>query len=137
MLTSESVESEHIVCHQLQPGNNLGTLIAHYKASLAVAIIFINTDDDYELADEFKATLSRKKEKYPVVIITSDDGKHLHDFLDHHEIGDIVARIEPLDQLPVDQLNQSINERVAALRNAPSSRRSGSSVYSMECLLTY
>lgn len=136
MLTSESVESEHIVCHQLQPGNNLGTLIAHYKASLAVAIIFINTintDDDYELADEFKATLSRKKEKYPVVIITSDDGKNLHDFLTHHETGEIVARIEPLDQLPVDQLNQSLNERVAALRNVQPSRRSGSLVNGSTC----
>ena len=125
MLTSEPVECEHIICHQLLPGDNLGALIAQYKASLAVAIIFINTDDDYEVADEFKATLHRKKDKYPVVIITSDDGKNLNDYLTHHEIGDIVARIEPSDLLPVDQLNQSLNDRVSALRNAPSNRRSG------------
>ena len=77
-------------------------VIERYKGSLAVGIVLINCDNGYDLDDEFLSTFPGKKEKFPIIIITCEDGKSLRDFLIRHEVGELYVRIETKDQAPVD-----------------------------------
>ena len=103
ILTAEGVECQHIRYHQLQTGDNLNSLATKYKKSHAVSLIIVNTEDSLELALEFKeAVVKLKKGSLSVVLISSDNGKSLREFLNRHDTGELLARIEPKNMPEVD-----------------------------------
>lgn len=103
ILTAEGVECQHIRYHQLQTGDNLNSLATKYKKSHAVSLVLVNTEDSLELAPEFKeAVVKLKKGSLAVVLITADNGRSLREFLNRHDTGELLARIEPKNMPQVD-----------------------------------
>lgn len=112
ILTAEGVECQHIRYHQLQPGDNLNSLVLKYKKSHAVAVVLVNTDDSRQLRPEFcgediAAPSKTKKAGLPMIIISSEDGRKLKEFLNRHDPGELHAKIEhknmPHVEPPVQQ----------------------------------
>ena len=52
-LVTDSIESQHIRCHELQEGNELSMLVANFKGQHAKALVLINTQDNYSFAPQF------------------------------------------------------------------------------------
>ena len=71
-LTTEKVESENIRCHKLQAGDHLTDLLEEFGQSYAKAVVLINTEDSYQLAEEFISSV--KESNFPIVIIKKSDG---------------------------------------------------------------
>ena len=95
ILTAEGLECQHIRYHQLQPGDNLNSLAAKYKKLHAVSIVLVNTEDTLQLAPEFKeSAVKLKKGSLAVILISSEDGRSLREFLNRHDTGELHARIE-------------------------------------------
>lgn len=109
-LTAEGVECEHIRYHHLQPGDTLSSLLAKYKKSHAVAVILVNTEDTRQLRPEFcvedsaAAPTKSKKSGLPMIVISSEDGRKLKELLNHHDPGELHARIESKNMPHVEPL---------------------------------
>lgn len=109
ILTAEGIECQHIRLHQLQHSDDLNELAAKYKKSLAVAMILVNTQDSYELADELYQGLVRaKKPILPAIVITMDDGKKVKEYLSRHDPGEVHARFESKKQAHIEPSGESI-----------------------------
>ena len=103
VLTAEGVECQHVRYHQLQPGDTLNDLASKYRKAHAVAIILVNTENSLELAAEFCQNVVRnKKTTFPLIVISSEDGKSLREFLNRHDPGELQARVESKNQLHVE-----------------------------------
>ena len=94
-LTAEGVECQHIRYHQLQKGDNLMTLADKYRMSHAVGIILVNPENSFQMAPEFSevAVKTLKKGNFPVILITSEDGRKLKEFINRHDPGELNVRI--------------------------------------------
>ena len=109
VLTTEGVECQHIYYHQLQAGGDtLANLSSKHKKSHTVAVIVGNVDNTLELAAEFSEGIGKaKKNAFPMVLISSEDGASLKDFLSRHDPGELHAKIESKNQVHVDLKAQS------------------------------
>lgn len=108
ILTAEGLECQHIRYHQLQPGDSLNSLATKYKKLHAVSIVLANTEDSLQLAPEFKeSAVKLKKGSLAVILISSEDGKSLREFLNRHDTGELYARIESKN-MPQVELQSSI-----------------------------
>ena len=132
-LTAEGLECQHIRCHQLQKGDILSSLVTKYKKSLAVAVILVNTEDSFQLPQEFKEDTSVvKKVNFPMVLITLEDGKSLREFLNRYEAGELHARIHPRNMPQVALLPlQSLTGATYSPSMPQKHRRQGWFVFSM------
>ena len=94
-LTAEGVECQHIRYHQLQKGDNLLTLTDKYRKAHAVAIILVNSENNFQMAPEFteETVKALKKGNFPVILITSEDGRNLREFINRHDPGELNVRI--------------------------------------------
>lgn len=105
VLTTESVECQHIYYHQLQAGSDTLASIAsqHRKSSHSVAVILGNTESHLELAAEFNEGMAKsKKNALPMILISAEDGASLKGFLNRHDPGELHAKIESKNQAHVD-----------------------------------
>ena len=108
ILTAEGLECQHIRYYQLQPGDNLNSLATKYKKLHAVSIVLANTEDSLQLAPEFKeSAVKLKKGSLAVILISSEDGRSLREFLNRHDTGELHARIESKN-MPQVELQSSI-----------------------------
>ena len=93
IIVNDDIQSQHIRCHALQPGDKVKDLISSFKRALAKAVVLINTQDNYTLAPEF--TEGMTKANYPIVVLTKSDGSSLVDLLDrYYGQTDILARLD-------------------------------------------
>ena len=90
LLVTENMEHPHIRCHELHAGDNLLQLIAGFQKAHAVAVVLINTSDNYSLHPAF---LSGTQEgHYPVLLLTKGDGMALLNTVEKCE-KNVLARI--------------------------------------------
>ena len=75
LVTSGDVESVHIRCYELQDGDNLPELIADFQEAYVVAIVLINTTDNYILQPSFLSGMQVCH--IPVLVLTKSDGLKL------------------------------------------------------------
>ena len=103
VLTAEGIECQHIRYHQLQSNDNLNELAAKYKKGLAIAMVLVNTEDSYELAENLcEGVLKAKKPILPAIVITSEDGKKVKEYLTRHDPGELHARFESKKQSHIE-----------------------------------
>ena len=127
-LTTDSVEAQHIYFHQLQPGDTLANITAKHRKSHTVAVILGNVSNSLELAPEFcEGVVKHKKNSLPMILISSEDGGNLKDFLGHHDAGELLARIESKNQVHVDlkPLSASGSTRGSASPEISRSKKAG------------
>ena len=92
LLVTEDVHVEclNIRCHELHTGDNLPLLIAGFQKAHAVAIVLINTSDDYNLQPLFLT--ESQVGHFPVLLLTKSDGMALKNKVEKHE-GKALAQI--------------------------------------------
>ncbi len=126
-LTTDSVEAQHVYFHPLQPGDTLASIMVKHRKSHTVAVILGNVSNSLELAREFsEGVVKSKKNSLPMILISSEDGGSLKDFLGHHDAGELLARIESKNQLHVDLKTPSASGSTRG-SNSPEVPRSKSS----------
>ena len=111
VLTGEGVECQHIRYHPLQAGDNIAALASSFKKSHAVGVVLVNVEDSTELPAQFtqEAEQSGKiKSNFPIVVISSSDGLMLQEALNHHDPGEINAKIEHKNQPEVKLLQRML-----------------------------
>ena len=93
LATDIVMQSQNICCHKLQAGDHLPKLIAHYQNNHSVALIIVNTRNDYTIDKSFLGEMEGVT--FPVVILTQDDGVHLLKTVEIHldQEDDILVRI--------------------------------------------
>ena len=108
VLTTEGVECQHIYFHQLQAGDTVSAIAHKHKRSHTVAVILGNTENTLDLPPEFSVGIGKpKKNAFPMVVISSEDGASLRDFLGRHDPGELHAKIESKGQAHVDRTRAS------------------------------
>lgn len=102
LVTTEDTESQHIRCHELQTGDNLPELVASFQNLYAVAVVLINTSDDFTLDSTFLA--GTQEGSFPVLLLTKTDGMALLNKVEQFE-ENVFARIsvESFVDLPTQQ----------------------------------
>ena len=102
LVTTEDIESQHIRCHELQTGDNLPELVASFQNSYAVAVVLINTSDNFTLHPRFLA--GTQEGSFPVLLLTKTDGMALLNKVEQFE-ENVFARIsvESFVDLPMQQ----------------------------------
>ena len=83
LLLTEDARRQHIRCHELQDGDNLRELIASFQKAYAVAVVLINTSDDYILQSSFLSGAQRSY--FPVMVLTNSDGIDLLQIMKQYE----------------------------------------------------
>jgi hypothetical protein len=111
VLAGEELECQHIRYHQLQPNDNLTALTTTIKTSHAVGVVFANVEDNTELPSQFSLgtneSSNSKKINFPIILISSSDGAMLQESLNHHDVGEINAKIEIKNQSDVKLLRRT------------------------------
>lgn len=103
VLTTEGIECQHIRYHQLQHSDDLNEIATKYKKNHAVAVILVNTSDNYELPNELCVGVTRvKKPILPAIVISSEDGRKVKEYLARHDPGELHARFESKKQSHVE-----------------------------------
>jgi len=100
LFVAEDVQSQHIRYHELQAGDNLPKLVADFQNAYAMAVVLINTSDNYSLHPSFlKGTQSSR---FPVLMLTRSDGMTLMNKIEQYE-ENVFAKIsaESFVDLPV------------------------------------
>jgi len=102
LVTTEDIESQHIRCHELQTGDNLSELVARFQNSYAVAVVLINSTNNYSLHPTFLP--GTQEGSFPVLLLTNTDGKALLSKVEQFE-ENVFARIsvESFVDLPMQQ----------------------------------
>ena len=76
LVTTESIECQNIRCHKLHASDNLLQLIGSFQRKHAVAVVLINTSDNYFLHPSFLEK-TQGVGNFPVLLLTESDGMKL------------------------------------------------------------
>lgn len=83
----DHIEGEHIRCLQLGEGEELDQLVQKFQSANAVAIIFVNTRDDFMV----EGLQWLQESDIPILLLKSSDGKKLLTILGTDVFGEVVA----------------------------------------------
>lgn len=108
-LFTEAEEAENIRLHELTKGDNLAALLEGFKHTKAA--VFVNTEDSYEVAEEFVASV--KEIPFPLLVVKKSDGDEIVRCLDRHTGDSIYARVDAENQ--VDEGVDTIPPQAMAL----------------------
>ena len=98
-LTTKDMKSDNIRLHQLNTGDPVAELLDKFRKNHAKAVVFINTEDNYQLVQEFVVGVPQLT--FPVLVVKQTDGKKiLQCYSELYSRDDIYARVE-------DDMNQS------------------------------
>ena len=92
----EDVQSQHIRCHELQPGDNVQELFHRFKKAHSKALVLINTQNNYSVDSEFVKEIERGR--YPIIVVTKDDGTALIRLIDAH-VDQVEARLDAISMI--------------------------------------
>ena len=109
IIVNDDIQSQHIRCHTLQPGDKIKDLVSSFRKAFAKALVLVNTQNNYTLSPELTEGLERSS--FPVVIVTQSDGTSLNEFLERHFGQDVVARLDTVSMVvPAQQSQQPPSE---------------------------
>ena len=122
LVTDDVVQSQNIYCHELKAGEHLSKIIAHHRHNHSVALIVVNTRNDYIIEKSFLGEM--EGEEFPVVVLTEIDGRNLLKAFDDHvrQHDDVQVRIMSRSAVGSEvrpQEHQSTNTTVAVAKTDP------------------
>ena len=84
---------EHVRCHQLQPEDDLPSLLANLDSSPGTkALLLINSEKNFFIQQSLLA--EDEVPMYPVLVITSESGKALTNILEKNERGAVKVKVD-------------------------------------------
>lgn len=89
-IANHDIQSQHIRCHELQPGEKVKELVSSFRKVHSKGIVLINTQNNYDLDPAFMEGM--EVGRYPVVVVTKDDGAKLTQLLDSNE--QVMAKLD-------------------------------------------
>ena len=91
IIVSEDVTAsgDHIHCHQLKTDESLNEVLAGYHYSEAVAVVLINSENNYNVVDKFQGEVC-----LPVLVLSSEDGQKLLQALENAEDNSVFAAVK-------------------------------------------
>lgn len=92
VISNEPIDAHHILCHQLQPQDNLQTFITSCNIELTRALILVTTDDSYLLSRDFMWE-GMATPPFPVCVLNNTNGLKLYESMSHYDAGDLFANI--------------------------------------------
>ena len=96
---------EHVHCHQMQPEDDLPSLLANLDSSPGTkALLLINTENDFTIHQSLLA--KDQVSMYPVLVITSGSGKVLTHILEKNESGLVKVKVD----IPMDSAQSTESE---------------------------
>ena len=99
LVHKQSMEGQHIRCHELNKEDNIANLIADFQNAYALAVVLINISDDYSLPPSFQ--MKTQISHIPVLLLKKCDGREMLNHLYSKERNVVFARIsveDPLEQ---------------------------------------
>ena len=90
LLVTENVGCQNIRCHRLKAGEKLQELVAGFQKANAIAIVLINTSDNFSLDPSILA--ETEKSSFPILVLTKSDGNALLSIVEQHK-KNMLARI--------------------------------------------
>ena len=77
LLVTEDVECQHIRYHELRDGENFLELITDLQKAHTLAVVLINTSENYSLCASFLIGIQESHISVPVLLLTRSDGMKL------------------------------------------------------------
>ena len=113
------VTYEHVRCHQLQPEDDLPSLLANLDSSPGTkALLLINNENNFFIQQSLLP--EDLVSMYPVLVITSESGKALTDILEKNERGAVKVKVD----IPTASAQSTGSETVEAEEGTKSSEPS-------------
>ena len=97
LVHEQSMEGQHIRCHELSNEDNIANLIAGFQNAYALAVVLINISDNYFLPPSFQ--MKTQISHIPVLLLKKCDGREMLNNLYSHEENVVFARISVEDPL--------------------------------------
>lgn len=113
-LSTEDVEAENIRLHELAKGEDLAALLEGFKRSYAKATVLINTEDSYEVAEDFVSGIGEVP--FPLLVVRKTGGEEILRCLERHAGDSIHARVDAENQ--VDGVDRMPPQAVALAQKA-------------------
>ena len=92
ILVTEDVQSQHIRCHKLSPGDDLPRLVEQFRGAYAMATVVINTENSHTLDPSYLQ--GSEKGSHPILVLTQHDGRQLLKLLDQYADQDVEGRVD-------------------------------------------
>ena len=87
MLSGENVQSQHLRCHKLAPGDKLAALVPEYKRAFAQAVVLVNRGDNYALEPSFLGEwVGGGGGALPVLVLPQGSGEELMGLLEEYDL---------------------------------------------------
>jgi hypothetical protein len=118
-LVTEDEETENIRLHELTTGEDLGTLLDGFKEKHTKATVLINTNDSYEVAENFVGGV--KEVPFPVLVVQRTDGEEILRCLERHPGDSIHARVDAENQVDGEVASRSQTDTEAEMQKPDSS----------------
>ena len=92
ILTQVPLEGHHILCHQLQPSDNMPSLIKSCNSEYTRGVIVITRDDSYLLSRDYKWE-GIESPSFPICVLNNVTGSRLLEVMSHHDQGELLMNI--------------------------------------------
>ena len=116
IIVSEDVTAngDHVHCHQLKTGESLNDVLEGYLSSGAVAVILINSENNYKIVHEVQSQVC-----LPVLVLSAEDGQLLLQALEDAEDNSVFAAVKTSSSDHVDLEPSSRAEPTSCLQPPP------------------
>ena len=114
IIVSEDVTAngDHVRCHQLKMDENLNDVLAEYFCSEAVAVVLINSENNYIIVHEVQSQVS-----LPVLVLSAEDGHMLLQTLEDAEDNCVFAAVKLKSSDCIDLEPRSRTESTSSLQH--------------------
>lgn len=88
LLATEDEEMGNIRLHELVKGQPFADLLVKLDHTLTKALVLINTEDNYEVAEEFVSGV--REVPFPLLVVKRADGKEILRCLEHYNVREFI-----------------------------------------------
>ena len=93
LISVQPIVSQHILCHQLQLGENLEHIVSSCEPDTTKALILVNSEPNFILASghEWNDT---SHPSFPVCVMQCQEGQQLLEMVQRFEVGEVLACVQ-------------------------------------------
>lgn len=93
IVSVQPIVSQHILCHQLQPGENLENIFSLCESDTTKALILVNSEPGFTVSGDYQWS-HISQPSYPVCVMQRQEGEQLLEMVQRFEVGEVFARVE-------------------------------------------
>ena len=122
IVSVQPIVSQHILCHKLEPGENLEDVVSSCEADTTKALILVNSESTFNLGSGYEWS-HVSPPSYPVCVMQCKEGEELLEMVKRFEVGEVFACVQSVSMTeaeakrtlsPVDDSSLSLSLELAA-----------------------